>query len=190
MSAADLTRWEPRWRERDEPIARPEPFLVANLGLLADGSLLDVAAGDGRNALWLAAQSREVTAVDISPAAIGRLRQAAGMAGLGVKAHAVDLDEQGALIELGPFAGLVVIRFKPSPGQWDQLLDRLEPGGRVLLCSFRREQHERHGFPLAYCLERVELETLLGARLGLKGWWDIEQAGELLAGSLWQHRGG
>ena len=49
---------------------------------------------------------------------------------------------------------------------------------------------ERHGFPLAHCLERAELEAALGARLRLEGWWDIDRDGELLAGSLWQRRSG
>jgi hypothetical protein len=54
VSAADLDRWEARWRERAGAIGRPEPFLVEQPALLSDGPLLDVAAGDGRNALWLA----------------------------------------------------------------------------------------------------------------------------------------
>lgn len=190
MSAADLDRWEARWRERAGAIGRPEPFLVEQRALLGDGPLLDVAAGDGRNALWLAGQGLAATAVDISPTAIARLRAAAEMASLRVAAHAVDLDDEDALAGLGPFASLVVVRFKPSARQWDRLLDRLAPGGRVLLCSSRPEQHERHGFPLAYCLGRAELEAALGVRLRLEGWWDIDRDDELLAGSLWQRRSG
>jgi hypothetical protein len=131
-----------------------------------------------------------VTALDISPTAIARLRAAAEAAGLCVAAHAVDLDDEHALAGLGPFGSLVVTRFKPSAKQWDRLLDRLAPGGRVLLCSFRSEQHERHGFPLAYCLGRAELEAALCPRLRLEGWWDIDRDGELLAGSLWRRHGG
>ena len=190
MSAADLGRWEARWCGRAGAGGRPEPFLVEQRALLGDGPLLDVAAGDGRNALWLAGQGLAATAVDISPTAIARLRAAAEAAGLRVAAYAVDPDDEDALAGLGPFQSLVVIRFKPSARQWGRLLDRLAPGGRVLLCSFRPEQHERHGFPLAYCLGRVELEAALGARLHLEGWWDIDRDGELLAGSLWQQRSG
>ena len=39
------------------------------------GPVLDVAAGDGRNALWLAPPRLAVTAIDIAPAAIARLRR-------------------------------------------------------------------------------------------------------------------
>jgi SAM-dependent methyltransferase len=190
MSAADLARWEPRWRERNGAIGRPEPLLVEKAALLGDGPVLDVAAGDGRNALWLARQGLAVTAVDISPAAIDRLETGAMVAGAIVQAHTVDLDEPDALLGLGPFASLLVIRFKPSPTQWNRLLDRLAPRGRVLLCSFRPEQHERHGFPLAHCLGRAELEAALEARLRLEGWWDIDDDDEFLAGSLWQRRSG
>ena len=96
VSAADLERWEARWRERGPPVGGPEPFLVEELASVA-GPVLDVAAGDGRNALWLARQGFAVTAVDIAPAAIARLEAAARECGLSVTGRVADLDTAAAL---------------------------------------------------------------------------------------------
>jgi tellurite methyltransferase len=187
VSEADRAKWDERWRDRagDGPAA-PEPFLVREAPRLPRGRVLDVASGDGRNALWLAGQSFAVTAVDVSPVAIARLQEAAAARGLMVAARAADLDAPGALAGLGRFDGLVAVRFKPSPAQWTTLLDVLHPGGRVLLCSFGRGQHERHGFPLAFCLDRAELAAELEPRLRLLDWRSFEEGGACLEGSLWE----
>jgi hypothetical protein len=121
----------------------------------------------------------------VAPTAIARLHAVADTERLAVATRVADLDEPAALLGLGPFAILVVMRFHPSPAQWDRLLGVLRPGGRVLLCSFRTEQHAVHGFPLAYCLDRTLLEALLQPRLTLLRWQERDEGNELLAGSLW-----
>lgn len=189
MSGADRERWEARWRARQggQRPGAPEPFLVRHADALPPGPVLDAACGDGRNALWLAGRGRAVTGVDVAPAAVARLREAAWAAGLAaVQVRVADLDEPGALDGLGPFAALVVVRYKPGPAQWGRLLDRLAPGGRVVLCSFGRAQHGCAGFPLAYCLDRDELEALLAPRLRLLAYEALEEGGDALEGSLWE----
>lgn len=187
MSAADLVRWEERWHERPPGGAAPEPFLLREASLLPPrGRVLDVAAGDGRNSLWLARQGFKVTAVDVAPTAIARLEAAARAQGLHVTARQADLDDPGALSDHAPFDAMVVIRFRPSADQWAALLDRLRPGGRLLLCSFSRAQHERHAFPLAYCLDQAALSAELTPALRLLRWSGFEEDGAFLAGSLWE----
>ena len=61
----------------------PDPFFVSSYERLVDrlfpnaGMALDLAAGLGRHALWLADRGWQVNAVDISEVAIGKLSQAA-----------------------------------------------------------------------------------------------------------------
>jgi SAM-dependent methyltransferase len=186
MSVADLERWEPRWRRAAAGPGGPESFLARSVADLPAGPVLDVAAGDGRNALWLAARGRAVTAVDIAPAALARLDRVAAARGLTVTTRARDLDDRDALAGLGPFAALVAIRFRPSPTQWPQLLAALAPGGRLLLCSFGPGQHRARGFPLAYCLERAVLERELAPALRLLRWESFTEAGDALEGSIWE----
>lgn len=52
--------------------ASPNQFLVAELEGMAPGRALDLACGEGRNALWLAEQGWAVTGVDFSPVALGK----------------------------------------------------------------------------------------------------------------------
>jgi tellurite methyltransferase len=60
-------------------------------GRVPPGPALDLACGDGRNAKYLAARGFRVSAVDISPAAITRLRRAARARGLPVSAAVADI---------------------------------------------------------------------------------------------------
>jgi len=48
----------------------PAPFLAENVGLLPKGRVLDVAMGNGRNAIYLAQAGFEVEGVDMSPEAV------------------------------------------------------------------------------------------------------------------------
>jgi tellurite methyltransferase len=187
MSAEDRERWQARWSERPSGPVEPEPFLVREAAGLSRPRLLDVAAGDGRNALWLAAQGFAVTAVDVAPAAIARLKKASATRGLAVDALVADLDAADALSNHDDlFDAVIVVRFRPSPRQWKVLLPRLRPSGRLLLCSFGAEQHRRRGFPLAFCLDRPTLERELTPGLRLLRWESFAQGEDRLEGSLWE----
>jgi tellurite methyltransferase len=188
VSEADRERWERRWREREVGPGPAEPWLVANVHHLPRGPLLDVAAGAGRNALWLAARGFPVTALDISSAALERLEVAAVDRGVEVATRCADLDDPAALDGLGPFTGLVVIRYKPSPAQWARLVERLAPGGRVLLCSFGRERARAGGFDPAFCLEEAELRATLEPGLACLVYERLGAATDWLEGSIWEKR--
>ena len=68
-----------RWDERHAagaPIESPDPdpTLIQEIGDLRPGRALDLGAGDGRNAVWLASHGWSVTAVDFSSVALDRGR--------------------------------------------------------------------------------------------------------------------
>ena len=63
--------WDERYREKDLVwSAGPNQFVVAEVSELQPGRALDVACGEGRNALWLAESGWQVTALDYSSVAI------------------------------------------------------------------------------------------------------------------------
>ncbi|HSU32326.1 MAG TPA: methyltransferase domain-containing protein, partial [Bryobacteraceae bacterium] len=72
-------------------ITSPTPLLAETARQLPPGKALDLACGTGRNALWLAANGWQVTAVDGSAAAIEILREEAARRALTVDAHVADL---------------------------------------------------------------------------------------------------
>jgi SAM-dependent methyltransferase len=185
MSRADRERWEARWRERAADPGPPEPWLVANARELPRGPVLDVAAGMGRNALWLAARGWQVTALDIAAPALERLEVAAVGRRVVVATRCADLDAPEALDGLGPFAGLLVVRYKPSGAQWRRLIGVLGPGGRLLLCSFGRERAAA-GFDPAYCLEEGELRASLEPALACLRYERLGPDSDWLEGSIWE----
>lgn len=86
--AAELTRRE-MWNERHaarEPIesTEPDPTLAAVASALPPGRALDLGAGDGRNAAWLAAAGWDVTGVDFSSVALERAADRATALGVSV----------------------------------------------------------------------------------------------------------
>ena len=58
--------------------AEPNQFVAAELADLAPGRALDLAAGEGRNAIWLARRGWQVTAADFSQVALDKGRRLAG----------------------------------------------------------------------------------------------------------------
>ncbi len=63
----DARAWDERYAASELVwSATPNQFVAAELADLAPGRALDLAAGEGRNALWLAERGWDVTAVDFS----------------------------------------------------------------------------------------------------------------------------
>lgn len=78
-----LAFWEERYRRAAADGdslwgAAPNGWIAEQAGHLQPGRALDLGAGEGRNALWLAGRGWSVTAVDFSAGAAALLRAAAG----------------------------------------------------------------------------------------------------------------
>ena len=64
---SDQRRWDERFGRREFALGKePNPFLKKQIHLLPRGRALDIATGEGRNAVFLAQHEFEVDAVDIS----------------------------------------------------------------------------------------------------------------------------
>ena len=72
-----------------------EPFdlVVESRRYIQSGKVLDIGAGEGRNALFLAVKGFEVEAIDLSKVGLEKLKSKAEKRGLNVKAHAKDITE-------------------------------------------------------------------------------------------------
>ena len=71
--------------------AKPNRFLVAEVGDLEPGRALDLACGEGQNAIWLATLGWRVTGVDYSEVAIAKARARAERDGVDVDFVCADL---------------------------------------------------------------------------------------------------
>lgn len=72
----DPSAWDERYRAADLVWgAPPNRFVAAEFADAPPGRALDLACGEGRNALWLASQGWRVAAIDFSPVAIEKARE-------------------------------------------------------------------------------------------------------------------
>ncbi len=109
----DSLSWDERYRG-EEFVWKTEPnqFLVAEVADLPPGRALDVACGEGRNAVWLAAHGWDVTGADFSPVGLTKARR------LAVE-HGVEVDwVEADVVEWDPPAGafdLVIVFYLHLP---------------------------------------------------------------------------
>ena len=75
----DAKAWDERYAAADLVWSvEPNQFVARECADLAPGRALDLAAGEGRNAIWLARRGWSVTAVDFSEVALSKGRRLAG----------------------------------------------------------------------------------------------------------------
>jgi tellurite methyltransferase len=91
---ADQKRWDERFGKKDFAFGKePNPFLKKHIRLFPKGRALDIASGEGRNAVFLAQHGFEVDAVDISERGLKKARKFARGKGVKIKTFLVDLDQ-------------------------------------------------------------------------------------------------
>jgi hypothetical protein len=72
----DSRQWDERYAGAGfEWTTRPNQFVAAELADLPPGRALDLAAGEGRNSVWLAERGWRVTAVDFSRVGLNKGRK-------------------------------------------------------------------------------------------------------------------
>ena len=78
MTPMDANAWNERYAASELVwSAEPNRFVAEIIGPMEPGSAVDIAAGEGRNAIWLVEQGWTVLATDYSEVAISRLRDRA-----------------------------------------------------------------------------------------------------------------
>ena len=91
---ADQKRWDKRFGRKEFALGKePNPFLKKHICLLPKGKALDMATGEGRNAVFLAQNGFEVDAVDISGKGLKKVKKLAREKGVKINTFLVDLDQ-------------------------------------------------------------------------------------------------
>jgi tellurite methyltransferase len=162
----DRQCWEDRYRGRsggagaDAPHRHadeaPSDFLVSHADLV-QGRVLDVAAGAGRNALFLARRGNVVEAIDISLAGL-RLACAAARAE-GLRLLAVQADLEVFPLPIDRYDAVINIRYLQR-SLFGPLQRALRPGGVIIFETFLLEQQQFcHPRNPAFLLRRGELRA-------------------------------
>ncbi|MFZ0530507.1 MAG: class I SAM-dependent methyltransferase [Propionicimonas sp.] len=110
------------WTERYAAAAMvwdttPNPHVVAVCRRLRPGTALDLGAGEGRDALWLAGRGWQVTAVDVDTLSVGRIQGRSALLNHPVNAIVAD-----------------ALTYKPKPAAFDL----------ILLCHLELPQAQLH----------------------------------------------
>jgi tellurite methyltransferase len=87
----DREKWNERYAAEDLTIQQPDDIVARAASFITPGRALDIACGTGRNALFLARSGWSVLGVDISEAALYRLRATASLEVLAVDTVQMDL---------------------------------------------------------------------------------------------------
>lgn len=111
---------------------------------LAPGSAIDLAGGDGRNALWLAERGFATTLIDISKVGLDKARAAATARKLALDCREADL--YAFDYGVGRWDLLSLIYFNPALSIVDKLKAAVKPGG-VIVIEGQGSEHEGGGPP-------------------------------------------
>ncbi|HLK42215.1 MAG TPA: class I SAM-dependent methyltransferase [Thermoleophilia bacterium] len=132
----DRTAWDERYRQTDWVWSTtPNQFVAQVLADMPPGRALDLACGEGRNALWLAEKGWRATAVDFSSVAVAKGRAAAESRGLDVTWIAADLLDYEP--ERGAYDAVLIAYLHLPPDDMHRVLgkarDALADGGTLLV---------------------------------------------------------
>jgi SAM-dependent methyltransferase len=128
----DSDEWDRRYAV-DEFVwdTGPNRFVAEELSGLPPGLALDLASGEGRNAVWLAGRGWRVTAVDFSGVALAKARKLAGDRGVTVEWVLADLHD-----------------YEPPRGRYDLVVIaylHLQPAGRAAVLHRAARSLAPHG---------------------------------------------
>lgn len=154
----DSVAWDERYRASDLVwSSTPNTFVAEVVTGLPPGRALDVAAGEGRNAVWMAEQGWRVTAADFSAVAVERAeriaRERLGDRGDVFRAVVADATEPAPPDETGAGYDLVLFSYLQLPREpWSRALAQgvaaAAPGATVLVvCHALRNLDEGTGGP-------------------------------------------
>jgi thioredoxin reductase/SAM-dependent methyltransferase len=173
--------WDHRYGGAPLWSGNPNGTLVKEASGLMPGRALDVGAGEGGDAFWLAAHGWTVTASDISQRGLDRVSTEAGRRGLRVERHHADANARDPF-ETASF-DLVSAQYASIPRTPDgrgvrNVMNAVAPGGTLLVVGHDLEpmrapavapEHSRPFDPDAY----VRVDDFAAAVAGSPG-WDIE----------------
>ncbi len=134
----DRHEWDRRYSEAGFVwTTEPNRFVVAELADLPPGRAIDLGAGEGRNAVWLAERGWKVTGVDFSEVGLAKARALAEERGVEVEWVLADL--RSFVPPPGSFDLVLIAYVQLPPAERTAVLHRageaLRPGGTLLVVA-------------------------------------------------------
>jgi 2-polyprenyl-3-methyl-5-hydroxy-6-metoxy-1,4-benzoquinol methylase len=176
---AERDYWNQRYATRELIwTAEANRFVAEEVSTLNPGRALDLAAGEGRNTVWLAERDWQVRAVDLSDVAIGKARQLATSRNVADRIDFQATDLRDFEPEAASFDLVMLIYLQLPQAELQPIIARaanaVAPGGTFLLVAHDASNIE-HGYggpqDPAVLHSAAQVTPLLDGR------FDIERAG-------------
>jgi len=113
----------------------PSSFLVKNFGLLPKGLALDLAMGEGRNAIYLATRGFDVDGVEADAQAVAQARIAARRLGAPIRALVGNVEDGTYIVPIESYEVIVVFNYLHRP-VFKDVKEGVVPGGVVVYQTF------------------------------------------------------
>ncbi len=139
----DIAGWDEKYRSGDRGKEdAPTILLVEIAAKLTPRTVIDLACGAGRNALYLAEQGWTVTAVDGSKSAIELVQQRSAARGLNMDTKVADLTAPDFKIPSDTF-DLILIAYYLQRDLFVKVKAAVRPGGLVVAIAHTPESGEQ-----------------------------------------------
>lgn len=159
-SDSDKGRWDALYRKNKGYVFGKEPaaFLVESLPQLPIGRALDIAMGEGRNAVYLAKKGFQVTGVDISEVAIRKAKRLARESKVHIKTISEDLNK----FQIAPESyDVIIVFYYLQRNLVPQIIKGLKPGGVLVMETYTVDQHKYDkAMNMAFLLKKGELKNM------------------------------
>jgi len=138
MVKLDQKRWDERFKEKKFALGkRANAFLRTHIGLLPRGKALDIATGEGRNAVFLAQHGFDVDGVDISGIGLKKVEKLAREVEVKIQTVLADLNTYP--IERGRY-DLIANFYFLDRSLIPKIKKGLKKGGMVIFETYLLEQ--------------------------------------------------
>lgn len=157
-SPKDQTRWDSKYDNEvyifgTEPIA----FIRDNLKLLPKGKVLDIAMGEGRNGVYLAANGYDVEGIDISEVGLKKAHKLAEQNHTKITTRVVDLEN--AQLEKDKY-DVVLCSYYMQRDLIPQMKAAVKQGGVVVFETYNEDYLKYRKFNPKWALKTNELLEL------------------------------
>ncbi|PIR00714.1 MAG: SAM-dependent methyltransferase [Nitrospinae bacterium CG11_big_fil_rev_8_21_14_0_20_45_15] len=158
MSLKDREKWDNKYQAPDRVVAsNPSSWLESHADLLPGcGRALDLASGEGRNAVFAAQLGYEVDAVDISSVGLEKAKRLADEKKVKISTINVDLDSYS--LQKEHYDLILCFNFLERR-LFPEIIHALKPGGFVFYETFSTAYLKYSGFKREWVLEENELLT-------------------------------
>ncbi|QPJ61072.1 MAG: methyltransferase domain-containing protein [Candidatus Nitronauta litoralis] len=157
-SPSDQERWDSKY-ENEVYIFGTEPisFIRDNLKLLPKGKVLDIAMGEGRNGVYLAANGFEVEGIDISEVGLKKAHKLAAQNNTRIATRVVDLEN--AQLEKDKY-DVVLCTYYMQRNLIPQMKAAVKKGGMVVFETYNEDYLKYRKFNPEWVLKHNELLEL------------------------------